>query len=833
MKIKSIAIQGFRGFNEERNIDFDDHLTLIHAPNSYGKTSISEAFEWLLYGITSKVERADSKEEYKGSYRNRHLQESLTPFVKATFLEDDGSKTEFLGNLAEDESIQRFINGKQVDSWPLGQDISKVPKPFILQHALKYLLLVKPDHRFQGFAHLLGLERLDILQRNVVSVCTKPDACIPMDVNQLLRNVSALEVRLASQPSLATIEKALKKGMPGLVQAYNAVGSECKKRVPSETGEESILPQLLKIREDAVAKIFRGQIELSDYSEEEKQANDKDEGSFLSCVAEPFIKEYTELIKLATIQHVLDQAEFLELGIKLLKKTPEECPFCGQSIDDEIAKHIHAEHTNLLAKKEDSSALQKQCVKIKQLLADLKSRLAAYQARNERKTVQLLALKPNLEELKKILVPKHQTHFKAVEATISELASAKNKLEASYSKVLQMVVKVETSVSESKEDAAFVKNLGETLTEYISDARSYVRTITGKASDMSDAAQILKHELDVLAGTEDVSVLIDLLEQRQNIEKKCRIRMILDSLKELRKTVDQYAARTVLKAISGELTSEVMEWYGQIKTTGDPDVHFDGFDMERTKAGELKARRVRIKAKSYGKELVSAVSSLSESKLNALGLCVSIATNLKGDSPFDFLIIDDPIQSWDADHETQFIGVIRKLVERGKQVILMSHNRKWIDMVRTGCRTVNGRLYQITGYTETGPHISEIPWVRWMERLGEVDAIVKDPTATSVKLQQAEEEIRIVNGEITSELYFKIKGVRKKAHNLNSTKVRKMLVECGIESNLVDRITQTFETTDDAHHAPVEYAAHRERIKCYHAWSHELAKHLENQQPGS
>jgi AAA15 family ATPase/GTPase len=140
MKIKNITIQGFRGFNKVRTIDFHDRLTLIYAPNSYGKTSISEAFEWLLYGKTSKVEKADSKEEYKGSYRNCHLTDSLTPFVKATFVDDNGNETLFHGVLTEDEIIQRFINRQEVESWPLPQDISKVPRPFILQHALKYLL---------------------------------------------------------------------------------------------------------------------------------------------------------------------------------------------------------------------------------------------------------------------------------------------------------------------------------------------------------------------------------------------------------------------------------------------------------------------------------------------------------------------------------------------------------------------------------------------------------------------------------------------------------------------------------------------------------------------
>ena len=113
--------------------------------------------------------------------------------------------------------------------------------------------------------------------------------------------------------------------------------------------------------------------------------------------------------------------------------------------------------------------------------------------------------------------------------------------------------------------------------------------------------------------------------------------------------------------------------------------------------------RVQIKAASYGKDLVSAVSSLSESKLNALGLCISIAVNLKEQSPFEFLIIDDPIQSWDKDHEIQFVSVIRELVQCGKQVVLLSHNSEWIKQVRSGCADLNGLYYEITGYQESPP----------------------------------------------------------------------------------------------------------------------------------
>ena len=62
MRLRQLSVAGFRGFNSVRTIEFSDTLTLVSAPNSHGKTSITEALEFLLYGQTSKVESADSKD---------------------------------------------------------------------------------------------------------------------------------------------------------------------------------------------------------------------------------------------------------------------------------------------------------------------------------------------------------------------------------------------------------------------------------------------------------------------------------------------------------------------------------------------------------------------------------------------------------------------------------------------------------------------------------------------------------------------------------------------------------------------------------------------------
>jgi hypothetical protein len=252
-------------------------------------------------------------------------------------------------------------------------------------------------------------------------------------------------------------------------------------------------------------------------------------------------------------------------------------------------------------------------------------------------------------------------------------------------------------------------------------------------------------------------------------------------------------------------------------------VHFAGFDMKKTAQGG----RVQIKASSYGKDLVSAVSSLSESKLNALGLCISIAINLKEKSPFDFLVIDDPIQSWDKDHEIQFISVIRELVERSKQVLLLSHNGDWIKQVRAGCADLNGLYYEITGYEEDGPIIKSFPWVEPKQRLQTILALVEDQSADSIRLQQAEEELRQVLHQYACMLFEGVKGAPKNPATLNADKVRKILTECGIDLPLVNRVMAIFETLDDAHHAAPGYSPNRQKLRQYYETAVGLAKAIE------
>ena len=826
MKIESIALQGFQGFNDRCSIQIHPRLTVIYAANSYGKTSICEGLQWLLYGKTSRTEQAESKSEYKGSYRNVHTLGDVLTFVEAVFIQS-GSKFTFRCEMNEDETTLRFANGKEINEWPIIGDIHKLPRPFVLQHALKDLLLVKPDQRFQGFARLLGFEDLDAILHNIVSVCTKPEARVPPDVEKFVKKVELLENRLMGQPSLAAVQRAYKKGRPQLAKTYEIILQECKKRVAPDTPESGILPQLLKIREEAVGKVFQHRVTLSRFSDEEHKHFSQEEASLLGLVTEDLIKNYTALIGLSTFQHISDQIQLFELGLKLRDKTNPICPLCGQEMTSEILDHVDRQHSHLQEQKSGIGSLEEQRRSIESLLSAIRSKLNDFQARHLDKNLPLIKIKPSLGQLDSILLPKHATHLTSIKQAIFSLEEKGMTLTQAHKKALGALKEVEVSITDSRENAKWLKDLGEALSRYVAEARSYVEVVQTHAQSISDADQILRHELDAIAGTQDVSILIELLERKQDIEKKFEIQLILEELKDLRKHVEQYVGQKMLQAVAGELSSEVMEWYKQIRTTGDPDVHFDGFDMERTQSGEVKSRRIQVKAKSYGKDLVSAVASLSESKLNALGICICIASNMRAETPFEFLVIDDPIQSLDAEHEAQCVEVIRKLVEKDKQVVLLSHNSRWVEQVRSGCRSISGTYYEITFYNQAGPHIREVTWEGWKQRLSEIDAILKDASANSVRIQQAEEEIRTVVSQVTSEIYQKVKGIPKDASKLNSGIARKALIESGVPSGLVDKVMQSFATTDDAHHAPSDYSANRQRIQRYYDSTWELVRFMQ------
>lgn len=831
MKLKQLTVAGFRGFNSPRTIDFHEKLTLVSAPNSHGKTSITEALEFLLYGQTSKVESADSKDEYKDSYENRHYLSGQVAFVEARFF--DSHQMDIVLRVEIDgQEVRRFVNGQAVSSWPFAPAIANAARPFVVQHALKSLLLAAPSDRFQGFARLLGLREVDSMQQVLVNLCTKPEAQIPPEAKRLLAELSVFDTRLRAAKDTLPIAKALSLGFDGVKEGYAKLHARGVKLVGKAVPEGGLAGALVALRNAAADRVYSGSVAIKLLPTSDQQRASSAREGIERATRTEFLEDYSRLALGDTVDRLRKEAQVLGLGIELLNDTPDECPFCEQAITASIrsrAKHRHDELLSSIGTGPDLSTARAQMTASLKGLASNISGHSALQA--GRSTDLITANTPEASQKIKALFGMGNEHsLFLVAAAGAAIAPSHQALTASASAATIAIEVCTDAIRGKAEDLAQMEALVKAVIEYLRSVDAYTRTLEEVSPTLAEPTRLLQQAVDAQAGTTELSLLIEMLSNRSAVRRAVRIKGTLDGLKDLKKHVDQAVGQTMEDAFSNELTSAVMNWYQRIRTTSDPDVHFSGFAMERTKSGDFKNRRVKVAAHSYGVELASAVSSLSESKLNALGLCMSIATALRAPGPWGFLILDDPIQSWDDDHEIQFINIIRALAEEeNRQIILMSHRDGWIDQVVAGCRSLNGTRYHITGYTKDGPAIQLGDWTSLEQRLREALAISKDPTATAVRLQQAEEEIRIAACQLTAEVAKAKLGRTTGAHSMNGDKARSILNEAGCPASLVDRVIATFATTDPAHHAPKDYVPNAERVRQYHGTLTDLKNWLANQ----
>jgi hypothetical protein len=115
---------------------------------------------------------------------------------------------------------------------------------------------------------------------------------------------------------------------------------------------------------------------------------------------------------------------------------------------------------------------------------------------------------------------------------------------------------------------------------------------------------------------------------------------------------------------------------------------------------------LRLEATSFGVAM-SAAANLSECQLNCLGLAVALMQATTPGSPFEFVLLDDPVQSMDDAHCEAFLAsVLPQLIEdHGKQVIVLSHLTPIVDRARALNINRRVRVYNFENYLRTGPEI--------------------------------------------------------------------------------------------------------------------------------
>lgn len=182
-KIRSLAVKGFRAYGGvEQVLSLPGEIAVVWGPNSKGKTSLGEAFEFLLTGRISRRElMASSQDEFADALRNAHLADGQEVYVAAAIIAPDGTEHAIKRVLTADYAKRQDcasrleIDGgtaQEADLAALGIVLSQPPlqAPVLAQHTLSHIFSVKPADRATYFKALFEVTDLDDLRNEIASL---------------------------------------------------------------------------------------------------------------------------------------------------------------------------------------------------------------------------------------------------------------------------------------------------------------------------------------------------------------------------------------------------------------------------------------------------------------------------------------------------------------------------------------------------------------------------------------------------------------------------------------------------------------------------------------
>ncbi|MCJ7786731.1 ATP-binding protein, partial [Patescibacteria group bacterium] len=163
---------GFRGFNKECSINLDADVVLIYGLNGTGKSSFTEALEWLFFGDISrrKLSPCRSEYQYEDYLRNLFYNGPENPFVEVEG-ELDGNVAKIRKELITEKQAKHYINGHEVDNLSqLPLNMESYSRPMLAQTEIAALVNTEQKDRWEQLSYILGQEDLSRLRQHLIEL---------------------------------------------------------------------------------------------------------------------------------------------------------------------------------------------------------------------------------------------------------------------------------------------------------------------------------------------------------------------------------------------------------------------------------------------------------------------------------------------------------------------------------------------------------------------------------------------------------------------------------------------------------------------------------------
>lgn len=652
--------------------------------NSQGKTSLAEAFEFLLTGqIIRRDMLGSSKDEFSDSLRNAHLANSTPVQVAADIACADGNTRKLARTLVEDYSKSKTgctskleIDGQLATEADirsvLGILLSQPPlkAPVLAQHTLGYIFSASPTDRAAYFRAVLDTQDIEDFRLAVSQLA--PLLSTPALVG--LRNLSAIEGIKGNLPSVLLI-----RGSDTLESMSGALGATIDELLASiSVAPDGSLTDRARQLGEALEAIQSKTFPLAlfgrkaDVSWPEIPANAKAVIRQFETEKTAIELEARRLVELYNAALSLPEIASLEGDI--------DCPLC-------LTSHAFTEARRDALQNELQKAETYQLAEanLRSLLGSIDHGLEGLRSNVAGALPKLISVGP---------IERRAAGFTT--AKLADLVGDRLLVETwtrALLKLSRAALALRRVVRRARELALTLLEDIETwegseqLSELLHEVRSSLNTFHEVSADYIKPTQALyeplKSMVDQSTSTSGWSELIDVCNSPSSLFADLETAKTFETrrkdLEKALKEIDTGNGKVQDEKLS-DLSAQVVEWWERLRP--EENTFFEGVQRRSPTARRTIDLRVALSPNDDRSDAKArnAVAVLSQSQLHCLGLALFLARAVKEGAPF--VVLDDPVLTSDDDFRPNFnSSVIEALLDLGIQVIVLTQDYKsWKDI---------------------------------------------------------------------------------------------------------------------------------------------------------
>ena len=620
-KLRKLTISGFRGIRHNLFIDFthNNESMLIYGANAKGKSSIGDAFEWY---FTGEVKELTKEGCTRADYRHRLLEDDDDTVVGIK-LSESALDGEFRLS-----STRRQKHTNESNEFSEYLKISK-DELLILRHKdLKQFVDETKGEKRKQIAQLIGMEGWEKIRNDTGAVENRLISLLEKK-EQMIEDRKKEVVQLIGSNFFAekhcwkfAEEQAKILGLDVKISSLEDLHSsdEIAKEKTTGTDRSSKLAEL-----KAAENVLKG-IEADSFNIDEIKNFESQYNSISSKPHKVLCVQLNNLYK--------EGKSLLESG----KWTEDSCPLCGADISrDDLLSHIH-EHME-----QNKDIIEE----ISLFDATRKS------AKTELKTITNLMLQINSLKLTGI------EGLERLKEKVTEVSLAVGKVNS----IVEQQLKINSSISVER------NKLTEKLNSVISESEKSLLSVNKKQEALSPTEEETARIEAFQALSNLASHMARLAEMKDEIEP---LEVQVSSIKAFT-TGFQQLRRETMGAVLETISEDVNRYFLALH----PDEGFDDIQLKFLPEEDGVEFHIYFK----GEEITPPRRFLSESYLNGLGVCLFLATVRAFNKENDFVVLDDIVNSFDAEHRSE---LARLLVNElgAHQLIVLTHDSVWFDLFR-------------------------------------------------------------------------------------------------------------------------------------------------------